>query len=109
MYISIVHLDTPACDHDTAVEISLNATDKYTALENKGLLLKYFLSNENGGGGGVYIWKNKAAAEAWFTSKWRDQFRDLYGSEPIITNYDSFVHVDNIRNQIVVDGQRYLK
>lgn len=105
MYIAVVSMDTPPCDHDTAVKISLGATETYTALKEKGLLMKYFLSRDSGGSGGVYVRNSKADADAWFTPEWFRRLQETYGAKPTVTFYDSFVHVDNTRNQVIVDGK----
>ncbi len=105
VYIAIVSMDTPPCDHDTAVAMSLGATETYTALKDKGLLMKFFLSRDTGGSGGVYVWNSRADADAWFTPEWFKRLQERYGAKPTVTFYDSFVHVDNTRNEVVVDGK----
>lgn len=105
MYIAIVRMDTPAVDHDKAVEISLSSTPTFTGLKDKGLLMKYYLSNESGGSGGFYVWKSKAAADAWYTPEWSARLEATYGAKPSVTFFDSFVQVDNKNDCIVVDGQ----
>jgi len=97
-------MNTPACDYDTAVEISLSTVDPYRALKTKGLLMKYFLSRETGGSGGVYVWRSKEDADAWFTPEWYERLQNTYGAIPTVVSYDSFVHVDNTRDQVIVDG-----
>lgn len=104
MYVAIVRMETPAVDHDTAVEVSLSSTDKFAAMKDQGLLLKYYLSSESGGSGGVYIWRSKADADAWYTPEWSARLEETYGAKPSVEFYDSFVQVDNVRAQIVVDG-----
>ena len=105
MFLAIVRMETPAADHDFAVKISLETTSTYTALKDKGLLMKYYLSQEAGGSGGLYVWRSRKDAEAWFTPEWKQRLKQAYGAEPSVTYYDSFVHVDNINGEIVVDGK----
>lgn len=105
MYIAIVRMDTPAVDHDTAVEVSLSSTDKFAAMRDQGLLMKYYLSNEEGGSGGVYVWESKAHADAWYTPEWSSRLEATYGAKPSVIFYDSFVQVDNVKGQVVVDGK----
>ena len=105
MYIAIVTMDTPGVDHDTAVEISLSSTGRFVDLEDQGLLMKYYLSRGSGGSGGVYVWRSKEDAEKWYTPEWSARLTETYGVEPSVTFYDSFVQVDNTRDQVVVDGE----
>lgn len=105
MYIAIVRMETPPVDHDTAVEVSLSSTDTFIGLKDRGLLMKYYLSNESGGSGGVYLWESKEAADAWYTEEWSARLENTYGAKPSVTFFDSFVQVDNINGQVVVDGE----
>ncbi len=105
MYIAIVRMDTPAVDHDKAVEISLSSAPTFTGLKDKGLLMKYYLSNEAGGSGGFYVWESKEAAEAWYTPEWSARLEATYGSKPSVTFFDSFVQVDNANDRVVIDGE----
>jgi heme-degrading monooxygenase HmoA len=60
-----------------------------------GLLRKYFLRAEDGSeGGGVYLWTNRAAAEAWYTDAWRERLTQKFGAAPAIEYFDSPVTVD---------------
>ena len=104
MYVAIVNMETPAVDHDMAVQISLGSTEKFAAMKDKGLLMKYYLSRETGGSGGVYVWQSKAHADAWYTPEWSARLEETYGAKPTVSFYDSFVQVDNTRDQIVADG-----
>jgi hypothetical protein len=105
VYVAIVRMDTPVFDHDMVVKVSLSSTDKFAAMKDKGLLMKYYLSRESGGSGGVYIWKSKEDADAWYTPEWSTRLERTYGAKPSVIFYDSFVQVDNTRDQIVVDGE----
>lgn len=104
MYIAIVRMETPAVDHETAVKVSLSSTDKFAAMKDKGLLMKYYLSRESGGSGGVYVWRSKEDADAWYTPEWSSRLEEAYGAKPTVIFYDSFVQVDNTRGNVVVDG-----
>ena len=75
-------------------------------MKDSGLLMKYYLSRETGGSGGVYIWQSKADADAWYTPEWSARLAETYGAKPTVTFYDSFVQVDNIRDQVVADDAR---
>jgi hypothetical protein len=65
--------------------------------QNEDLVHKfYFFDAVRRRGGGVYIWKSRAAAERWHGPAYRDRIRALYGSEPEMTLLDTLVVVDNV-------------
>jgi len=102
MYIAIVQMEIPEPDHDAMVKLSMSSTPKFTAAKANGLLMKYYVSGATGVGG-VYIWKTREDAEAWYTPDWYDFMKENY-AEATVTYYDSFVQVDNINDRVVVDG-----
>jgi hypothetical protein len=59
-----------------------------------GLIRKYFTVND-AGFGGMYLWKNRAAAEAWYSAEWRARAKATYGVEPELTYFDSPLQIDN--------------
>jgi hypothetical protein len=59
-----------------------------------GLLRKYFTVSDTGFGG-MYLWKNRAAAEAWYSPAWRARAKATYGTEPQLTYFDSPLQIDN--------------
>jgi hypothetical protein len=66
-----------------------------------GLIRKYFIANDDSFGG-MYLWKNRASAEAWYSDAWRAKAKATYGSEPQLTYFDAPVQIDNSAND---DGQ----
>jgi hypothetical protein len=69
-----------------------------------GLLKKHYLLSEDGGtAGGVYLWNSRAEAEALYTDAWRAFVRGKYGTDPIVTYFDSPVLVDNVAQQVFTD------
>jgi hypothetical protein len=67
---------------------------KYQGL--RGLVRKYYLRSEDGRrAGGVYLWEARAAAEAVYNSEWRARVKEVYGSEPEISWFDTPAIVDN--------------
>jgi hypothetical protein len=69
-----------------------------------GLLKKHYLLSEDGGtAGGVYLWDSKAQAQALYTESWRAFVRGKYGTDPIVTYFDSPVLVDNVAEQVFTD------
>jgi len=70
----------------------------------KGLLRKHYVIADDGATvGGVYLWEARADAEAMYTDAWRAFVRGKYGTEPVVTYFDSPVLVDNVAGQIVAD------
>ena len=61
-----------------------------------GLIRKYYLRAEDGRtAGGVYLWESRAAAEAAYSTEWREHVAKLFGGPPEITWFDTPVIVDN--------------
>lgn len=59
-----------------------------------GLLAKFFTVNDDTYGG-AYLWKDRAAAEAWFTPELVARIKARSGIDPQIIYYDSPVQIDN--------------
>lgn len=59
-----------------------------------GLLRKFFTVNEDNYGG-LYLWTNRAAAEAWFTPEFVAKVKARTGADPQIIYFDSPVQIDN--------------
>lgn len=53
-----------------------------------GLIYKYFTFGENGTFGGIYLWKDRAAADAWFAPQWIAERSKKYGVELTVPRYD---------------------
>lgn len=101
--ITVVRLATPGP--------ALGAADLRRLLERTapayravpGLVRKWYLSAD-GLGGGLYEWRSRAAAEAWFDAAWRERIRASYGVEPSIEWFDSPCLVDNEAGRIDYGG-----
>lgn len=66
-----------------------------------GLHRKYYLRAEDGSvGGGVYLWSDKASAEAVYDEAWRARLTERFGAEPLVEYFECPVVVDP--EQIVV-------
>ncbi|HOV03809.1 MAG TPA: YdhR family protein [Kaistiaceae bacterium] len=81
-----------------------SSAPKYVGLA--GLLRKYYIRAEDGStAGGVYLWENRAAAEAVYSGEWRERVEKLYGTTPEILWFDAPVVVDNAAGGAVLkDG-----
>ena len=67
-----------------------------------GLLRKYyFLSQDGGKAGGIYLWQSRADADRLYTDEWKAFVRGKYGSDPSLTYLECPVVVDNLSGEIV--------
>jgi len=72
----------------------------------KGLFRKTYVLSEDGiTVGGIYFWNSRPEAEAMYTDAWRAFVREKYGTDPIVTYFESPVVVDNVTHQVLADGQ----
>jgi hypothetical protein len=82
MITAIVNFKLPAeIDAKKAAELFKGSAPKYRGM--KGLVRKYYLFDEQSRiGGGVYLWKSRADAEALYTPEWKAWAADRYGAPP---------------------------
>ena len=73
----------------------------FRALADRGLLRKDYL-NGDAGGGGVYTWESREAAEGWYTPEWFDNAEKSFGARPVVTYYETYVTVDNVNDETIV-------
>ena len=55
----------------------------------------YLIDEEQGVGGGFYLWKSRVAAEVAHGEAFRARVRDRFGSEPEFTYFDLQALLDN--------------
>ena len=55
----------------------------------------YSFERSSGDYGGVYVWKDRAAAQAWFDAAWHARVQKERGVPGRVTLYDAPVSVDN--------------
>lgn len=61
-----------------------------------GLLFKAFsLERDSGDFGGVYYWRSRADADAWFNAAWFERVRKERGVEPRLQIYEAPLSIDN--------------
>jgi hypothetical protein len=60
----------------------------------EGLISKHFIWSENGVAGGVYQWKDIAAAKAFYQGPWLDGIVERYGCYPEIEYFVTFAIAD---------------
>lgn len=93
----------PGIDAAKAAELFKGSAPKYRGL--KGLVRKYYLyDGEKRIGGGVYLWKTQADAEAVYTPQWRAYIAERYGAPPDIRYFETAVIVDNETDRITADA-----
>lgn len=92
-------LDEPMSLEDAARRFALSAP-KYLGLP--GLVRKHYVRSDDGlTVGGVYLWKDRAAAQDCYAGAWAERVRILYGVEPEIEWFESPVGVDNVLGTII--------
>ena len=85
---------------DQAIMGGMKTTDQYLGMP--GLIRKDYLSSDEGGGG-VYLWESREAAEAWYNDDWWVMMQDRYGVKPSLVLYDHYLTVDNDLDAVTVD------
>ena len=101
--IVIVQFDLPKRTAEQAIKGGTGTAFIYRNLATKGLIRKDYL-NGDAGTGGVYLWENRQAAEAWFTEAKIAELTDRLGARPRLTWYDTYVTVDNVKGEMRVNG-----
>lgn len=101
MYIAIVQIPGINRSKDKAIQDASGTLEKFSKVD--GLLMKYYL-NGQAGGGGIYIWKSKEAADKWYTREWEEANIKRFGVKPILTCYDNYVRLDNTSKEAYLDG-----
>ena len=101
MITAIVNFKLPAgIDGKKAADLFKGTAPRYRGL--KGLVRKYYLFDDVGRiGGGVYLWKTRADAEALYTAEWKSTIAERYGAPPDIRFFDTPVVVDNESEKIL--------
>jgi len=104
MITAIVNFRLPAeIDAKKAAELFKGSAPKYRGM--KGLVRKYYLfDDQNRVGGGVYLWKSRADADAVYTPQWKAYIAERYGAPPEIRYFETSVVVDNESDKILADA-----
>ncbi len=101
--IVIVQFPLAKRTEEQAIKGGTETAPTYRDLAGRGLIRKDYL-NGDCGTGGIYVWENRAAAEAWFTAERVEILTQKFGVKPALTWYDSYVTVDNLTNETRVNG-----
>lgn len=102
MFIAIVQIPVGRRSKEEAITSGRASAPTFLGL--KGLIRKYYL-NGDAGGGGVYLWESKEAAEAWYNADWWRRMEKNFGVRPILTYYDNDVIVDNVAGELRIAGK----
>ena len=90
-------------EEEQAIAGATSTAPTYRGLAAKGLIRKDYLNGDTGTGG-VYLWESRAAAEAWFTEERVQLLAEKFGATPTLTWYDTHVTVDNLKEEVRVNG-----
>lgn len=71
-----------------------------------GLLRKHFIISDDGRFGGIYLWKDRAAADQWFDAAWKERVRATYGADATLEWFDTAILTPSklATNQLVLPG-----
>lgn len=95
----VVTIPTPPGVTRARIEAGIKAAvPQYAKLP--GLIRKYFTVNDTGFGG-VYLFRSRAAAEAWFNPAWHARVKSSYGTEGDVRYFDVPVITDGPENREV--------
>jgi hypothetical protein len=83
---------------EDATEIFKTSAPRYRGVP--GLVRKYHVFGDDGTGGGIYLWRSRAAAEALYDAAWRQMIKERYGAEPSVRYFETPVIVDNLTGEI---------
>ena len=102
MFIAIVQIPGAKRSKEQAVEAGKASAPMYLGMT--GLIRKYYLNGDEGGGG-VYLWESREAAEAWYDDDWWPMMEKRFGGRPTLTYYDNHVIVDNASDELRIEGK----
>jgi hypothetical protein len=93
-YVAVViRIPTPpGISRDQVIAIMKRSVPQFQALP--GLVRKYFTISDDNRVGGVYLFVNRAAADAYFTPAWIAGVQKTYGATPDIIYLSSPVQID---------------
>jgi hypothetical protein len=60
-----------------------------------GLVRKYYIV-DGSSFGGVYLWTDRASAEAWYSEAWRAKAKATYGVEPQLVWFDTPLQIEKL-------------
>ena len=97
MIVTIVTYPAKPIDADAQRELLERVAPRFQTIP--GLVRKYFI-RDGQQGGGVYVWQNRASAEAYLDDAWSQRMAENYGGVPQVAYFDCPALVDNQRHAI---------
>ena len=91
---TLVVVKTPAGLTRAQIDAGIQASVP-TYQKIPGLIRKWFTVNADGFGG-MYLWTNRAAAEAWYTDAWSAQCKKRYGTRCQVTWFDTPIQIEGL-------------
>lgn len=67
-----------------------------------GLISKQFIYADDGWAGGVYLWKTRADAEAFYSGPWLTGIRERYGMDPQIKYFHTACVTDTLAEAVLL-------
>ena len=101
--IVVVQFPLAKRTQEQAIAGGTSTAPTYRGLAEKGLIRKDYLNGDTGTGG-IYLWESREAAEAWFTEERIQMLTGKFGASPTLTWYDTHVTVDNLKEEVRVNG-----
>jgi hypothetical protein len=86
----------PSIDLNACAEHFRNIAPGFRSVP--GLMRKQFIYAEDGWAGGLYLWKSRADAEAFYTGPWLAGIRERYGMDPQIKYFHTACVTDNSKS-----------
>jgi hypothetical protein len=101
MITAIVRYQLPeTIDHDACLTHFAMIAPGFR--EVPGLVSKHFIWSDSGVAGGVYQWKTREEAEAFYAGPWRTGIIERYGMEPTIEYFTTFAVTNNEAGEVRV-------
>jgi hypothetical protein len=76
------HIDAAACaEHYEKIAPSFQTIP--------GLIRKQFIVGDDGVAGGVYLWRSRTDAEAFYSGPWLEGIKKRYETDPVIRYFDT--------------------
>ncbi len=89
----------PGMTRDEIMEDARTVVDRWQG--ESDLIRKHFLFDGRKESLGIYLWKNREAAEKAHDQAWRQRVKDVHGSEPSIEYLDTLMIVDNAAGTVM--------
>ncbi len=104
LVVAVVKIPIPATiDHAKLLGALVHSIPEYQALP--GLIRKYYIITDDQKFGGIYLWKDKASADAHYDDAWRAKVLKVYGAPPDLTYLNVPIAIVGTAPQPAITGQ----